>query len=170
MEISKWRKKEIASLYICFTEWDKKTCLLLAVFVERQCFVNKVLFVFRISRWNWKLMEDITKTIMFTSPLQNGQNATIQYQTADGTILKTPKVEGQKAQDFPAFYTTSNVSFFTSLFQGLRLPSWVTGGKSLWDFFQRVGSNWSYYSVCNVLFKRMGLLLLFTLTSVKLEE
>ncbi|KAL5287044.1 hypothetical protein ACFFRR_008163 [Megaselia abdita] len=53
-------------------------------------------------------MEDITKTIMFTSPLQNGQQATIQYQTADGTILKTPKVEGQKAQDFPAFYTTSN--------------------------------------------------------------
>lgn len=55
-------------------------------------------------------MEDITKTIMFTSPLQNGQPTTIQYQTADGTILKTPKVEGQKAQDFPAFYTTSNVS------------------------------------------------------------
>lgn len=61
-------------------------------------------------------MEDITKTIMFTSPLQNGQSATIQYQTADGTILKTPKIEGQKSQDFPAFYTTSNVSMFC-LFQ-----------------------------------------------------
>lgn len=46
--------------------------------------------------------------------MQNGQAATIQYQTTDGTILKTPKVEGQKAQDFPAFYTTSNVRFFLS--------------------------------------------------------
>lgn len=54
-------------------------------------------------------MEDITKTIMFANPMQNGQPTTIQYQTTDGTILKTPKVEGQKAQDFPAFYT-SNVS------------------------------------------------------------
>lgn len=58
-------------------------------------------------------MEDITKTIMFTTnTLQNGQ-PTIQYQTADGTILKQPKIEGQKNPEYPTFcYTTTNVNKF----------------------------------------------------------
>lgn len=54
------------------------------------------------------MMEDITKNIIFTNAL--GANVQpIQYQTADGTILKQPKIEGQKEQ--PTFYyTTTNVS------------------------------------------------------------
>ncbi|KAI8121576.1 Zinc finger and SCAN domain-containing protein 22 [Lucilia cuprina] len=52
------------------------------------------------------MMEDITKNIIFTNAL--GANVQpIQYQTADGTILKQPKIEGQKDQ--PTFYyTTTN--------------------------------------------------------------
>lgn len=53
-------------------------------------------------------MEDLTKNIIFTTNAINGQPATIQYQTADGTILKQPKIEGQKAE--PTFYYTTNVS------------------------------------------------------------
>lgn len=55
-------------------------------------------------------MEDITKNIIFTNALgANVQPTAIQYQTADGTILKQPKIEGQKDQ--PTFYyTTTNVS------------------------------------------------------------
>lgn len=55
-------------------------------------------------------MEDLTKNIIFTNALgANVQPATIQYQTTDGTILKQPKIEGQKEQ--PTFYyTTTNVS------------------------------------------------------------
>lgn len=55
-----------------------------------------------------QMMEDITKNIIFTNAL--GANVQpIQYQTADGTILKQPKIEGQKEQ--PTFYyTTTNVS------------------------------------------------------------
>uniref|UniRef100_A0A1A9V7G8 C2H2-type domain-containing protein n=1 Tax=Glossina austeni TaxID=7395 RepID=A0A1A9V7G8_GLOAU len=54
------------------------------------------------------MMEDITKNIIFTNAIgANVQPATIQYQTADGTILKQPKIEGQKDQ--PTFYyTTTN--------------------------------------------------------------
>lgn len=56
-------------------------------------------------------MEDITKNIIFTNAIgANVQPATIQYQAADGTILKHPKIEGQKDQ--PTFYyTTTNVRF-----------------------------------------------------------
>ncbi|KAM7351744.1 chromatin-linked adaptor for MSL proteins isoform 2-T3 [Cochliomyia hominivorax] len=52
------------------------------------------------------MMEDITKNIIFTNAL--GANVQpLQYQTADGTILKQPKIEGQKEQ--PTFYyTTTN--------------------------------------------------------------
>ena len=62
-------------------------------------------------------MEDLTKTIMFTTnSLQNSQPTTIQYQTADGTLVK-PKIEGQKnnqqqqqTQEFPTFcYTNVNM-------------------------------------------------------------
>lgn len=53
-------------------------------------------------------MEDLTKNIIFTNAI-NGQPATIQYQTADGTILKQPKIEGQKTEQ-PTFYYTTNVS------------------------------------------------------------
>lgn len=59
------------------------------------------------------MMEDLTKNIIFTTNAigANGQPTTIQYQTADGTILKQPKIEGQKEQ--PTFYyTTTNVSVF----------------------------------------------------------
>ncbi|XP_023031825.1 zinc finger protein 420 isoform X4 [Drosophila willistoni] len=52
-------------------------------------------------------MEDLTKNIIFTTNAINGQPATIQYQTADGTILKQPKIEGQKS-DQPTFYYTTN--------------------------------------------------------------
>ncbi|XP_016960688.1 zinc finger protein 227 isoform X2 [Drosophila biarmipes] len=52
-------------------------------------------------------MEDLTKNIIFTNAI-NGQPATIQYQTADGTILKQPKIEGQKAEQQPTFYYTTN--------------------------------------------------------------
>ncbi|KRG03078.1 zinc finger protein 431 isoform X2 [Drosophila mojavensis] len=52
-------------------------------------------------------MEDLTKNIIFTNAI-NGQPATIQYQTADGTILKQPKIEGQKADQQPTFYYTTN--------------------------------------------------------------
>nr|XP_014096012.1 zinc finger protein 420 [Bactrocera oleae]XP_014096013.1 zinc finger protein 420 [Bactrocera oleae]XP_014096014.1 zinc finger protein 420 [Bactrocera oleae]XP_036215911.1 zinc finger protein 420 [Bactrocera oleae] len=55
------------------------------------------------------MMEDLTKNIIFTTNAigANGQPTTIQYQTADGTILKQPKIEGQKEQ--PTFYyTTTN--------------------------------------------------------------
>ncbi|XP_030377485.1 zinc finger protein 260 [Scaptodrosophila lebanonensis] len=52
-------------------------------------------------------MEDLTKNIIFTTNAINGQPATIQYQTADGTILKQPKIEGQKAEQ-PTFYYTTN--------------------------------------------------------------
>lgn len=55
-------------------------------------------------------MEDLTKNIIFTTNSINGQPATIQYQTADGTILKQPKIEGQKADQQPTFYYTTNVS------------------------------------------------------------
>lgn len=55
-------------------------------------------------------MEDLTKNIIFTTNAINGQPATIQYQTADGTILKQPKIEGQKADQQPTFYYTTNVS------------------------------------------------------------
>ncbi|KPU74638.1 uncharacterized protein Dana_GF13861, isoform C [Drosophila ananassae] len=51
-------------------------------------------------------MEDLTKNIIFTNAI-NGQPATIQYQTADGTILKQPKIEGQKTEQ-PTFYYTTN--------------------------------------------------------------
>ncbi|XP_055857493.1 zinc finger protein 665 isoform X1 [Episyrphus balteatus] len=64
----------------------------------------------RLENYQISDMEDITKTIMFTTnTIQNGQ-PTIQYQTADGTILKQPKIEGQKnQQDYPTFcYTTTN--------------------------------------------------------------
>lgn len=57
-------------------------------------------------------MEDLTKNIIFTNAI-NGQPATIQYQTADGTILKQPKIEGQKADQQPTFYYTTNVSVQT---------------------------------------------------------
>ncbi|KAH8415241.1 hypothetical protein KR215_010872 [Drosophila sulfurigaster] len=54
-------------------------------------------------------MEDLTKNIIFTTNAINGQpGATIQYQTADGTILKQPKIEGQKADQQPTFYYTTN--------------------------------------------------------------
>ncbi|XP_017854849.1 zinc finger protein 93 isoform X2 [Drosophila busckii] len=53
-------------------------------------------------------MEDLTKNIIFTTNAINGQPATIQYQTADGTILKQPKIEGQKADQQPTFYYTTN--------------------------------------------------------------
>ncbi|XP_017109125.1 transcription factor Clamp isoform X2 [Drosophila bipectinata] len=52
-------------------------------------------------------MEDLTKNIIFTNAI-NGQPATIQYQTADGTILKQPKIEGQKTEQQPTFYYTTN--------------------------------------------------------------
>ncbi|XP_017060374.1 zinc finger protein 93 isoform X1 [Drosophila ficusphila] len=52
-------------------------------------------------------MEDLTKNIIFTNAI-NGQPATIQYQTADGTILKQPKIEGQKPDQQPTFYYTTN--------------------------------------------------------------
>ncbi|XP_017154306.1 zinc finger protein 239 isoform X1 [Drosophila miranda] len=52
-------------------------------------------------------MEDITKNIIFTNAI-NGQPATIQYQTADGTILKQPKIEGQKTEQQQTFYYTTN--------------------------------------------------------------
>ncbi|XP_017063937.1 zinc finger protein 93 isoform X2 [Drosophila eugracilis] len=52
-------------------------------------------------------MEDLTKNIIFTNAI-NGQPATIQYQTTDGTILKQPKIEGQKAEQQPTFYYTTN--------------------------------------------------------------
>ncbi|KAH8245629.1 hypothetical protein KR032_005191 [Drosophila birchii] len=54
-------------------------------------------------------MEDLTKNIIFTNAI-NGQPATIQYQTADGTILKQPKIEGQKTEQQPTFYYTTNGS------------------------------------------------------------
>ncbi|KAH8400625.1 hypothetical protein KR222_009147 [Zaprionus bogoriensis] len=53
-------------------------------------------------------MEDLTKNIIFTTNAINGQPATIQYQTADGTILKQPKIEGQKSDQQPTFYYTTN--------------------------------------------------------------
>lgn len=54
-------------------------------------------------------MEDLTKTIMFTTnALQNGTPTTIQYQTSDGTLK--PKIEGQKGQEFPTFCYTTNVN------------------------------------------------------------
>ncbi|XP_061387908.1 zinc finger protein 271 [Musca vetustissima] len=53
------------------------------------------------------MMEDLTKNIIFTNALgANVQPTTIQYQTADGTIIKQPKIEGQKDQ--PTFYYTTN--------------------------------------------------------------
>uniref|UniRef100_A0A1I8MZF2 C2H2-type domain-containing protein n=1 Tax=Musca domestica TaxID=7370 RepID=A0A1I8MZF2_MUSDO len=53
------------------------------------------------------MMEDLTKNIIFTNALGANVQPTIQYQTADGTILKQPKIEGQKDQ--PTFYyTTTN--------------------------------------------------------------
>lgn len=54
-------------------------------------------------------MEDITKTIMFTTNNLQG-TPTIQYQTIQGDVtLKQPKIEGQK-QDFPTFcYVNSNM-------------------------------------------------------------
>lgn len=57
-------------------------------------------------------MEDLTKTIMFTTnSLPNTTQATIQYQTSDPGI-KQPKIEGQKSnqQEFPQFCYTTNVS------------------------------------------------------------
>lgn len=54
------------------------------------------------------MMEDLTKNIIFTNALgANVQPTTIQYQTADGTILKQPKLEKEQ----PTFYyTTTNVN------------------------------------------------------------
>lgn len=60
-------------------------------------------------------MEDITKTIMFTTnAIQGATPTTIQYQTADG-ILKQPKIEGQKTgqQEFPTFCYTTNANAAT---------------------------------------------------------
>lgn len=58
-------------------------------------------------------MEDLTKTIMFTTnAIQTGAPTTIQYQTASDGTLK-PKIEGQKSgqtQDFPTFCYTTNVN------------------------------------------------------------
>jgi len=34
-------------------------------------------------------------------------NQQLSYQTADGTILQQPKIEGQKTQEFPTFYTSN---------------------------------------------------------------
>ncbi|XP_073823428.1 chromatin-linked adaptor for MSL proteins [Musca autumnalis] len=63
------------------------------------------------------MMEDLTKNIIFTNALgANVQPTTIQYQTADGTILKQPKIEGQKDQ--PTFYyTTTNGNTTVNLAQ-----------------------------------------------------
>lgn len=60
-------------------------------------------------------MEDITKTIMFTTnSIQNNNPTTIQYQSADGT-LKQPKIEGQKSgQEFPTFcYNVNKIQMLT---------------------------------------------------------
>ncbi|XP_054743197.1 zinc finger protein 226 [Anastrepha obliqua] len=56
------------------------------------------------------MMDDLTKNIIFTTNTinANGQPTTIQYQTADGTILKQPKIEGQKAEQPTFYYTTTN--------------------------------------------------------------
>ncbi|XP_036321672.1 zinc finger protein 665 [Rhagoletis pomonella] len=56
------------------------------------------------------MMEDLTKNIIFTTNAigANGQPTTIQYQTADGTILKQPKIEGQKTEQPTFYYTTTN--------------------------------------------------------------
>ncbi|XP_004534438.1 zinc finger protein 492 [Ceratitis capitata] len=63
------------------------------------------------------MMEDITKNIIFTTNAigANGQPTTIQYQTADGTILKQPKIEGQKADQPTFYYTTTNGSAATTV-------------------------------------------------------
>lgn len=67
-------------------------------------------------------MEDITKTIMFTTnAIQNATPTTIQYQTTDG-LLKQPKIEGQKSgqqqtQDFPTFCYTTNTNTTVNLAQ-----------------------------------------------------
>lgn len=58
------------------------------------------------------MMEDLTKTIMFTTNTIGGAPATIQYQAnPDGTLK--PKIEGQKTQqgqDYPTFCYTTNVN------------------------------------------------------------
>ncbi|XP_037959584.1 zinc finger protein 184 isoform X2 [Teleopsis dalmanni] len=64
------------------------------------------------------MMEDITKNIIFATNTigANGQPTAIQYQTADGTILKQPKIEGQKT-DQPTFYYTTNGNATVNLAQ-----------------------------------------------------
>lgn len=59
------------------------------------------------------MMEDLTKTIMFTTNAISGAPATIQYQAnPDGTLK--PKIEGQKpgqqGQEYPTFCYTTNVN------------------------------------------------------------
>lgn len=56
------------------------------------------------------MMDDLTKNIIFTTNAigANGQPTTIQYQTTD-SLLKQPKIEGQKP-DQPTYYYTTNVS------------------------------------------------------------
>lgn len=53
-------------------------------------------------------MEDMTKTIMFTTNTLQNTPTTIQYQTSDGTLK--PKIEGQKSQEYPTFCYTTNVN------------------------------------------------------------
>lgn len=59
------------------------------------------------------MMEDLSKTIMFTTNAMPGTPATIQYQAnPDGTLK--PKIEGQKSgqqgQEYPTFCYTTNVN------------------------------------------------------------
>ena len=59
------------------------------------------------------MMDDLTKNSIFTTNAigANGQPTTIQYQTTADSLLKQPKIEGQKQDQQPTYYyTTTNVS------------------------------------------------------------
>lgn len=59
-------------------------------------------------------MEDLTKTIMFTSAANTLQSAsggtTIQYQSSDQTLKQSKLEKGGQGQEFPAFCYAPNMN------------------------------------------------------------